>query len=163
MANFDEIKTLNTFKAKAVLQGAGTSGQVLRPTRLNPDEVTYTPSSSPPADQYEDDEQTITGGSNETDLTSLTDLEGTAMDGTGRKLQEIRIQCASTNTAVVVVSAGDSNGYDLFGAGKSINVVQGGLIICRFNDKLDDVGASDKTIKYAGTNGDTYQTEYVLG
>lgn len=163
MANFDEIKTGSTVKAVAVLQGTGTSGQVLRPNQLNPDEITYGPATSPPADQYEDDEQTITGGANTADLTDLTDLEGTAMDGTGRKLQEIRVQCPSSNTAVVVVSAGDSNGLDLFGSGNSVEVVQGGLLVMRFNDKLDDIGASDKDIKFAGTNGDTYQTEYVLG
>jgi hypothetical protein len=103
------------------------------------------------------------GGTQTIDLQALTDLEGVAQDGTGKKLQEIRVQADAANTAVINVAGAAVNPYILFGTGNDVDVPIGGLLHMRFNDKLPDVSNTASHIVFTGTAADSFSYEVVVG
>ncbi len=156
-----------TIKPTMTLRNDATSGATVGPIALNPADKTYTPTSSPPGSEYAADDVTLVGSSWTIDLTDLTDIEGIAVDGSGLKVQEIRVQADSDNTAAITVAGGDADPYELFGAGGSVPVPPGGVIVMRFEDALDDIltgtGAGESDIKFSGTIGDKFSYEIIMG
>ena len=166
MARITNVKTKSEINANLELTSHSASGQALYPTQLNPSEITYTTSSTPPVQIYDDTEITLAGTGAQTsdiDLTDLTDLEGSAQDATGYKLQELRVQCPATNSAAITVGNSGSNDYEPFGSSNEVEVVPGGLLHCRFDDELSDVSGSVKIIRISGTGGDVAEVELLLG
>lgn len=111
---------------------------------------------------------TQTGGANGSrtiDLSSLTDLAGSALDLTGLKVQLILISSNSANTAGIAFTDGATNGYNIWGdSSGSVTVQKGGVQYFYGADNLDDVGSSDKTIDVTSTDVDaTYQIMIVAG
>jgi len=167
MVQWTEIGVLCEVTPRGILTSPASSGMVTQPTKLNPTKRTYTSGSDPPGYAYDDNRFTIDGTGTETiDLTDLTDMEGVAIDGTNMKLQLLRIQCPSTNSALIGVRNGDTNPYFLYGLGLSnvaFPVHPGGQCLMEFNDQLDDISATAKTLKFTGTQDDVFTVEFGLG
>lgn len=165
MSTLTKLVSTSSWNGTLTLAGPEVAAQTLSPTALNPAAVTYTATSTPPvalyfAEQYTGDSGTPTWT---IDLTAFTDVEGLTKDATGKKVQELRIQATSTNTAAVTVEDGATNAYSLFGSANDINIPAGGLLHMRFNDKLADVSASVKNIKVTLSHGDTVTIEMAIG
>ena len=113
----------------------------------------------------------LSGGALTIDLTALTDPGGAALDATGLKLQWLmfsngvvtsNVLDAGSNSPVTLTN-GASNGYDLFGGNNSLTWPAGAGYGLFFNDKLDDVGSTDKTIDLSGTGSDAFEMTMVFG
>lgn len=167
MAEYRGIETGSKILPTAVLARPEQSGQILQPRALEPADLSYSSGSSPPGYAYAADDHTIPGGGIITvDLTSMTDVEGIAVDGTNMKLQEMRVQCSSTNSNDVVIARGASNPYEAFGADLSdvgIAIPPGGLFHMRFNDQLADISNTAKNVEFNGTQDDEFDAEWIVG
>lgn len=170
MASLTKVVSTMTIKPTVELANDSVSGQTQYPTALNPSDVAYESTSTPPGTKYAAQIETLSGSGAAThtiDLTNLVDSEGAAVDGSGLKVQEFRVQAPASNTAVITVQGGDSDPYELFGSGNSTDVVPGGCYQYRFDDELPDittstaVGATD--IKFSGTGGETFSYEIIMG
>lgn len=101
----------------------------------------------------------------------LTDAPGTQenVDGTGLKVQFVRIRGQSADNGVLSISPGASNPYNVFGAGNSADYPAGCTVPwhLEFGDTLDDVtdvsGVGASQIDLAGTAGDVFEIEIGLG
>lgn len=104
-------------------------------------------------------------GSRTIDMTSLTDLAGSALDMTGLKVQLVLIAANSANTAALAFTDGATDGYNIWGdASGSVTVQIGGIQYFYAADNLDEVSSSDKTIDVTSTDVDaTYQIMIVAG
>jgi hypothetical protein len=100
-------------------------------------------------------------GNQSLDLTALVPDLGTTINGTGLKVQAIRINNLSATNSVTVSNA-VANPYSL-NAGNPLVVPAGGTLVLLFNDKLADVAAGAKAIEIAATAGQDYQIELWLG
>lgn len=165
MSILTKLISTSTWSPTLTLAADAVSGQTLQPTHFNPTAVTYTSTSTPPATLYYGDEFTGDSGTPTftIDLTSWLDVEGIAKNGTGMKVQEIRIQADSSNSAVVNLAPGGSNGYVLFGTSNDIDVPAGGLVHARFDDELADISASLKNLTLTLGHGDICSIEIVMG
>lgn len=103
---------------------------------------------------------TLAAGAATADLTVLVDSKNDLLSFTGLKVQFVKLACPSTNTVGITVSKGDSNAYNLFGAdnasSESVEVMPGAVMMFYHDDELEDVDATHKAIKFAGTG-----TEYI--
>lgn len=120
-------------------------------------EATINASSTVPATKVWSDTGALVAGVATLDLTALTHgtLNGTATTVTfsGLKVQLVKIECPSTNTASLKVAMGAANGYNIFGATTGeMDIPQGGSLLFYGSDKLDDVSGTDKTIDLSSTH-----------
>ena len=122
---------------------------------------TLTSTTTVPATMQWQDERTLSSGSDEPDMTALTDGNlGTAKDLTGLKIQVVKVIANSANTDKVQVTDGNSNGYNIFGhALGSVALPAGGMVMFFGNDALDDVASGDKT--WRATSGDADAKYYI--
>ncbi len=152
---------------KVVAENDSSVGQTSSPNALDPGDKTYNADSSPPGTKHCGQSETFSGAAITIDLTDLVDDEGRALDGSGLKVQEILIQAGGDNVAAVVISGGDADPYELFGSGKSLNLLAGMKVQLRCNDQLDDIatgtGAGESDIKFSGTTSDTFSYQLILG
>ena len=114
---------------------------------------------------------TLIAGAVTIDLTSLTGTNGSSVDLTGLKVQQILFNNGTTSSgtlsagtnAVVTIDAGATNGLDIFGSTGQVDVPPGGSIQMLFQDTLADVSASVKNIDLSGTGTDAYEMIIVAG
>jgi hypothetical protein len=122
---------------------------------------------TPPATKFAAFQKALVAGVGTIDLTALTGTNGVTVDGTGLKVQAIRIQNPSTNTRAVIVQPGASNGYNIFGGSSLVTINPGEEIVWIGNDSANvpDVGSSAKNIGLSdGASGtDSCNYEIVLG
>jgi len=168
----DMTRAVSAMSLKPVLtaENDATAGMSIAPIALNPADKTYSATTTPPGTKYAADSVSLSGSGAAThtiDLTDLTDVEGIALTGQGLEVQEFRVQADSDNAAVIIVSGGDSDPYELFGSGNSMEVTPGGANQARFNDGLvtiDGTTAAIATdIKFAGSGGDSFSYEIIMG
>lgn len=100
-------------------------------------------------------------GSQNLDLTALTDTLGNALDCSGLKLQAILLNNPSTTDAVVI-SDGAADPYSING-GSDITVPVGGAFSMDFNDELADVAAGAKAIDITPGAGESFKLVMVFG
>lgn len=149
------------------LQGApGASGVTVTSSAFNQGQQQYSPSTTVPVTKYSAAEYTLDGGGAAT--IDLTDLLGTQanIDGTGLKVQFIRVNNPSTNSGIVNVAQGASNPYPIWGSSNDMDVSVGGELSYRTNNAatISDVsGLSACEIDLAGTAGDVIKVELLLG
>ncbi len=120
-----------------------------------------TPTSTPPVTKAYVNE--ITGNCT-LDLTALADPLAGTIDGTGLKVQALRLVNNATGTSapVLTVAANSTTGYALNGLG-SLQVPAGGDLMIFFADKLDDVSGTKKLIDFTLAAGETFQIMIGLG
>lgn len=133
---------------------------------------TLTANSTPPATNAIYMSKALTAGAATIDLTSLPGPGGTTVDGTGKKVQSIRIvngttggdgSIAAGSNASVNVAPGASNGYALFGASKDVDIPAGACLHMQFNENLADISSGAKTIDLAGTGTNAFEITIILG
>lgn len=165
MSTVTRLVSKSNWDLNLEMENPGVDGQTVQPSEFNPAQVVYTPTSTPPASMYLAEE--ITGDSGTAsvtiDLADFDDVEGIAKNATGLKVQEVRIQAAADNAAVVNVAPGDTNPYALFGSANDVDVPPAGLLHARFNDELADVASGAKNIKLTVGHGDVVSVEIILG
>jgi hypothetical protein len=95
------------------------------------------------------------------DLTALPGTGGATVDGTGLKVQLIRIH--NKGAAAMTFADGVTNGYELLGAAWTITLPPGGAMQFYLPDTAPDIGASAKTIDVTGTGTQTFDLSIVMG
>jgi len=119
--------------------------------------------STPPATKVAAFEQALTAGVATIDLTSLLGTNGAEVDGTGLRVQVLRLRAPATNGNPIVISVGASNGYDGFGEDFSLALAPGAEALLFSKDAGSDISGSHKTLDLAGTEVQVLQVEVVLG
>ena len=109
-------------------------------------------------------EEVLSSGTATVDLTALEGSNSGAIDGSTLKVQAIMMKAPAANGAVITISVGAANGYDLLGAGMSIALLPGQWTLTFLYDASPDIAAGDKTIDLAGTgSADLIQFGVVMG
>lgn len=162
--NSAQITSRITMQEKFKDAAAATDALVTTPT-YDLGAFSYTPSSDPPGKYYSGQVLALVAGAATIDLTSLPGLQA-VIDATGLKLNVLRIRGeADGSNGALTISEGAANPYELFGGANPIIYPAG----CRkpwtfeFDDKLDNVSATDCEIDLAGTGTDSFFIELILG
>lgn len=116
-------------------------------------------SSTVPATKYSAFLLTLTAGAATINLAALTGAGGATIDGTGLRVQAIRIKNLGANN--MTFAEGASNGIALVGL--PIVVPPSGVIQHYFADVAPDIASGDRTIDIAGTGTQTAEVTLVLG
>lgn len=116
-------------------------------------------SSSPPATKYSAFLLTLSSGAATINLASLTGAGGATIDGTGLRVQCIRVKNLGANA--MTFSEGGSNGIAL--ACGTFIVPPGGVFQVFLNDASPDIASGDRTIDVAGTAAQTAEVTLILG
>ncbi len=165
-----EIVTARCDSQLTVTQKFKTAGpatdEKASPPTYNLGPTTYNGSSSPPGVYYSGQVLALSGGAATIDLTALAGALQGIIDGTGKKVQMLRIRGeADGSNAALTISEGAANPMELFGAANPIVYPAG----CKkpwtfeFDGKLDDISAGDCEIDFAGTGTDSFFVEFILG
>ncbi len=170
MATLSSATSQLGLKASLSLTNDSVAGQMISPTALLTSDKNYASDTDPVGSQYIGQTETLAGTgavSDTLDLTSLTDPEGASYDGSGKRIQEIRISAPATNVGDIVVSGGDSDPYYLFGTSNEFDIEPGMVIAIRADDNLPIIATSTAVtatdIKFAGTSGDVYTYQFIIG
>ena len=118
---------------------------------------------TPPVTKVAAFEQALVGGAGSIDLTALVGTNGATVDGTGLKVQAIKLKAKSTNTAGITISKGVSNGYALAGANYSEELKPGQEVTRYGNNATPAIAGGAKTLDLAGTGTDALQVIVVMG
>ena len=118
-----------------------------------------TASTTPPVTKSSSFLLTLSSGAATIDLAALTGAGGAAIDGTGLRVQLMRIKNLGANA--MTFSEGASNGIAL--SGLPMVVPPGGITQRFFNDASPDIASGDRTIDVAGTGAQTAEITIVLG
>lgn len=163
-------RLMSKLEVMETVQGAvGAAGEQVVSNALNQGQRSLTPSGTVPVSAYSAALYTLSGSGSGEAAIDLTDLAGSQanVDGTGKKVQALRLRAPADNAAAVTVAGGDASPYEPFGAGNSLDVPPGGEITCYFAEQLDDVsdtsGSAAKNLKLSGTADDTLYVEILLG
>ena len=162
------MSTLSQARLKISLQAVETlANPAADGVNVNLDELdqgtrTLNSSSTPAATKHHAETITI-AGTQTVDLTSLSDVEGTAIDGTGLKVQAVRMIADADNAAAITVAPGASNPYPLFGTSNEVDLAAGAEICHYSPEGLPDVAAAVKEIDISGTNDDILYIQLILG
>lgn len=102
------------------------------------------------------------------DLTALVGTNNLAVDGTGLKVQAIKIKNPSTNTKVLLIKPATSNGYNLFGAAFQIILNPGEHFQWVGNDSANvpDIASGAKNLAISDNGGggtESHQFVIVMG
>lgn len=154
---------------ETVQDAPGASGATIPSEALNQGQQRYSPTTTVPVSRYSAGLYTLSGSGSGEETVDLTDLAGTQanVDGTGLKINGMRLRTSGDNTAAVTVGPAAVDGYEPFGAGVSIDVPPGAEFTFRFEDQLDDIsdtsGSSAKNLLLSGNADDTIYIELLLG
>lgn len=126
--------------------------------------LTLSASTTPPVTKVAAFSQALTGGAATIDLTALDGTIGT-VDGTGLKLQVLKLKAPTTNTATLTATKGASNGYGLDSAGATwtIPLAPGAECTLYLDDDPPDISSTVKNIDLSGTGTESIYVEAVLG
>lgn len=119
---------------------------------------TLNATSNPPATTFAGFVKALTAGAATIDLTALTGTNGATVNGTGLKVQVLRVKNLGAND--LTISTGASNGYNF---GGSAVIKPGALFMIYVVDGLPDVAAGAKNIDLAGTTTQTSEWSIVMG
>lgn len=109
-------------------------------------------------------QQALSGGAATIDLTALPGLTGEeTIDGTGLKIQTLKLANPSDNNGTITVVQGASNAYQLGGANFTIPIPVGGEVTLYFPEGNPDVASGAKEIDLSGTGTDPLNVSVTLG
>jgi hypothetical protein len=123
--------------------------------------VTLKSTPAPPVTKTSAKTYALVGGALTIDLTALSGTSNEAVDGTGLKVQAIKIKNTGTNAMTFVQGA--ANDYELVGATFSFTLLAGQHAMFYLNDAAPDVGATDSDIDVSGTGTETFEMILVMG
>jgi len=119
--------------------------------------------SSVPVTKVANFDQALTAGAATIDLTALPGINGATVNGSGLKVQLLRVQAKSTNANAITLTEGASNGYELAGNAWKAAVQAGQELTFYANEKAPDIGSGAKTIDLAGTETQALEVLIVMG
>jgi hypothetical protein len=106
-------------------------------------------SSTPPVTKVAAFKAALSAGAKTLDLTALIGTNGVAVDGTGLKVQVLKVKNLGANT--LAITPGASNGYGLLGSDMKIVLAQNQEALIFGNDLTPDVASGAKNLDLAGT------------
>jgi len=132
----------------------------------NQGQTSLTSSTTPPVTKHVAEEVDPAGSGAATttiDLTDFDDIEGETQDGTGLKVQILRVRTPSTNTGDVTIGPAGANPYQLFGTGTTVTLPPDSELLFRLTDELADVSVTVKNVLISASGSDTAYVQMVLG
>jgi hypothetical protein len=139
---------------------SATAGRTVTHDQFNSAKV-LNGTSTPPCTKVAAFTQALTAGAATIDLTALVGANGVAVDGTGLKLQVLRVKNLGAND--LTITPGVSSGYAFAGAASKIILGANDEALLLANDTRPDVAAGVKNIDLAGTLVQTSQWTVILG
>lgn len=121
--------------------------------------ATLNASSTPPITKHVQTLLTLSTGALTINLAALTGINGLTVDGTGLRVQMIRVKNLGANA--MTFAGGASNGIDL--ACGTFVVPSGGITQMFFNDASPDIASGDRTIDVTGTGAQTFEFSILMG
>ena len=122
-----------------------------------------TSGTTPPVTKIAASVQALTAGAATIDLTNLLGVNGAVVDGTGLKVQILKIKNKAESANPISIAPGASNGYDIFGADFKVTLQPGQEATLYGNDATPDIAAEDKTLDLAGTGAQECEIIVVMG
>jgi hypothetical protein len=122
------------------------------------DSLTLNATSNPPATKFAGFLLTLTAGAATVNLAALTGTNGATVDGTGLKVQVLRVKNLGAND--LAISEGASNGYAI---GGTRTIKPGGIETIYSPEGFADIAAADRNIDAAGTGTQTSEWTIVMG
>ena len=105
---------------------------------------------------------TITSGDPDSiDLAAITHAVAQSVNGTGLKVVGIVIKADSENAAAILVEAGATNGYTLFGSAFAFTVAPGATLM--YDGVGPAISSTVKTIDVSGTTNDVVSFMILMG
>lgn len=155
----DQIKTVETLPNNT--GSASAANRVVTHDQYD-EAVTLNSGTTPPVTQIAAFLLTLSGGTVNIDLTALVGTNGATLDGTGLKIQIIRIKNLGANP--MVIKSGASNGHTgVIGATTGETIPVGGHMKKFTGDQGDDIDATHKILTVTGTGSQTAEVTIVLG
>ena len=144
--------------------GAATeAARTVTQAGFNAAQRTLKSDSSPPVTCGSLFQQVLTDGAATIDLAALDGLNDKVVNGTGLRVQLLRIKAPSSNVNPITVAKGASNGYDGFGAAFSVTLQPGAEATFLTNDAGSDIGSANKTLDLTGTGAQALDVEIIMG
>lgn len=116
---------------------------------------------TPPVTKVASFVQALSTGTATVDLTSLTGANGASVDGTGLKVQVLKMKNLGANT--MSITFGAANPYALAGADFKVSLTQNQEITFYGNDASPDIASGAKNMDLAGTASQTAELTIVMG
>ena len=108
-------------------------------------------------------QQALAAGVATIDLTALDGFNDKVINGTGLRVQLLRVKNPATNANPITVAKGASNGYDGFGSAFSVTLQPGAEVTFLTNDAGSDIGSANKTLDLTGTGTQALDVEIIMG
>ena len=108
-------------------------------------------------------QQALAAGVATIDLTALDGFNDKAVNGTGLRVQLLRVRNPATNANPISIAKGAANGYDGLGAAFKVTLAPGAEATFFPNDAGSDVGAANCTLDLAGTLAQALDVEIIMG
>lgn len=126
--------------------------------------VTLNATTSPAATKHTPFSQPLTSGSATVDLTNLPGCTADeVVNGTGLKVQLIKLQNPATNANAITVAQGGSNAYGLLGSTFSITLQPGQSVAINGDGATPTVGSGAKNLALTGTGAQALNIHVVFG
>jgi len=140
----------------------GLSDKTVKHTLLNKT-IQLDSGTTPPVTKVATYRQALVAGAGTIDLTALVGTNGATVDGSGLKVQAIKLSNPSTNANVITATFGAGNPYNLAGAAWSVALLPGQEFLFYGNDATPDIAAGAKDIDLAGTLVEPLDYSIVMG
>lgn len=108
-------------------------------------------------------EKALVAGAGTIDLTALLGTNGATVDGTGLKVQLLKVRNKSTNTNPITLQEGAANGYELLGDTWKARLQPGQEMTFWGDSKSPAIGATAKNIDLTGTGTEVLECIVVMG
>ncbi len=142
---------------------ASASNAVIKHNGFNTSKV-LTGSSAQPVTKTASFTKALSSGSGTIDLTALPGTNGATVDGTGLKVQLLKIKAKLTNANTITIAKGASNGYvPAGGSAFSVTLAPGQEIVIDGNEATPDIGSGAKTLDLTGTGAQELDVQVVMG
>ena len=172
VATVTEVRLRNTLTVTEELDDAPAVNGTVASNQFDRAATRLTPTTDPPVTRSVQlrlalvatisGDSSAGGAEEEIDLYDLEGLQDN-FSAVGLKLQVLRLTHDTANTGDVSIEPGAANGYDLFGGDNGVTVPAGGRLTMEFQDGSPDVGATERYLAIAGTDGDTIDLEMIFG
>lgn len=125
--------------------------------------VTLTGATSPPVTTCANFNKAMSGGAATVDLTALTGTNGATVDGTGLKVQCMKVSAPASNANAITLKFGASNPYNLLGSAFQVQLSPGQEIQIFGDDDTPDIASNAKNLDMAGTGTQSLDFAIVMG
>jgi hypothetical protein len=119
--------------------------------------------SSPPVRLWAAAQVALAAGTKTLDLTALLGTNELITDGTGLRVQVLRLRNPSTNANPISIAKGAANGYDGLGADFKVTLAPGAEHLILTNDAGSDISGTNKNLDMVGTGVQALDVGIALG